>query len=84
MARRFIKWNSNQVFSYEYCEIFKNIYFEEHLWTAASGSYKSWKQKRIQIAIKHASQVENLRKRSSEDIVLIYDIVQSLLLCRYS
>ena len=26
------------VFSYEYCEIFKNTYFEEHLQTAASSS----------------------------------------------
>ena len=26
-----------QVFSFEYCEIFKNTYFEEHLRTAASG-----------------------------------------------
>ena len=25
-----------QVFSYEYCEIFKNTYIEEHLRTAAS------------------------------------------------
>ena len=25
-----------QVFSCEYCEIFKNTYFEKHLWTAAS------------------------------------------------
>ena len=25
-----------QVFSYEYCEIFKNAYFEEHRRTAAS------------------------------------------------
>ena len=25
-----------QMFSYQYCEIFKNIYFKEHLWTAAS------------------------------------------------
>ena len=24
-----------QVFSFEYCEIFKNTYFEEHLQTAA-------------------------------------------------
>ena len=24
------------MFSYEYCEIFKNTYFEEHLQTAAS------------------------------------------------
>ena len=26
----------SQVFSCEYCEIFKNTYFEKHLWTAAS------------------------------------------------
>ena len=26
-----------QVFSYEYCKSFKKTYFEEHLWTAASG-----------------------------------------------
>ena len=25
------------MFSWEFCEIFKNTYFEEHLWTAASG-----------------------------------------------
>ena len=29
---------STQVFSCEYCEIFKNIHFEEHLRTAASGT----------------------------------------------
>ena len=28
-----------QVFSWEYCQIFKNNYFEEHLWTAASESF---------------------------------------------
>ena len=33
-----------QVFSYEYCEIFKNIYFEEHLRTADS-RYISKKKK---------------------------------------
>ena len=27
-----------QVFFCEYWEIFKNTYFEEHLWTAVSGS----------------------------------------------
>ena len=26
-----------QVFSCEFCEIFKNIFFTEHLWTTASG-----------------------------------------------
>ena len=26
------------MFSCEFCKIFKNIYFEEHLWTTASGS----------------------------------------------
>ena len=29
-----------QVFSCEYCEIFKNAYFEEHLQTAASTFFK--------------------------------------------
>ena len=24
------------MFSYKYCEIFKNTYFEEHMWAAAS------------------------------------------------
>ena len=28
-----------QVFSCEFCEIFKNTYFEEHLQTAASNSF---------------------------------------------
>ena len=32
----FIKKTLTQVFSCEYCEIFKNTYFEEHLRTAAS------------------------------------------------
>ena len=27
-----------QVFSWEFCEIFKNIFFTEHLWTTASSS----------------------------------------------
>ena len=31
-----LKYPPTQVFSCEYCEIFKNIYFEEHLRTAAS------------------------------------------------
>ena len=30
------KKSSTQVFSFEYCKIFKNTYFEEHLRTAAS------------------------------------------------
>ena len=25
------------MFSFEFCEIFKNIFFTEHLWTTASG-----------------------------------------------
>ena len=28
--------NIVHMFFYEYCEIFKNAYFEENLWTAAS------------------------------------------------
>ena len=32
----FNKDTPTQLFSYEYCEIFKNIYFEEHLQMAAS------------------------------------------------
>ena len=28
-----------QVFSWQYCKIFKNSYFEEHLWTSASKSF---------------------------------------------
>ena len=36
------KETPTQVFSCEYCEIFKNTYFEEHLQTAASkGSIKN-------------------------------------------
>ena len=35
-ACNFVKETPAQVFSCEYCEIFKNTYFEEHLWTAAS------------------------------------------------
>ena len=31
-----------QVFSYEYCKMFKNTYFEEHLRTAASGNVCSF------------------------------------------
>ena len=27
------------MFSFEYCKIFKNTYFEEHLWTAASANF---------------------------------------------
>ena len=27
------------MFSCKYCQIFKSIYFEEHLWTAASESF---------------------------------------------
>ena len=28
----------SQVFSFEFCEIFKNTFFTEHLWTTASGT----------------------------------------------
>ena len=40
-------WNENlmQMFSSEYCEIFKNIYFEEHLQTTASEKTKNQKIK---------------------------------------
>ena len=31
-----VETDATQVFSFEYCEIFKNTYFEEHLQTAAS------------------------------------------------
>ena len=34
-----LKKTPTQVFSCEYCKIFKNIYFEEHLPTAAFGKY---------------------------------------------
>ena len=34
--KSFLKRDSTQVFSCEYCKIFKNTYFEEHLGTAAS------------------------------------------------
>ena len=30
-----------QVFSYEFCEIFKNTFFAEHLWTTASERYEN-------------------------------------------
>ena len=30
-----MKETPTQLFSCEYCEIFKTIYFEEHLWTNA-------------------------------------------------
>ena len=36
------------MFSYKYCEIFKNTYFEEHLWAAASDiNYVKKKEKLI-------------------------------------
>ena len=31
-----LKWTPIQIFSDEYCELFKNTHFEEHLRTAAS------------------------------------------------
>ena len=40
-----------QLFSSKYCEIFKNIYFEKHLRTAASGKYKSNRKKTIRACI---------------------------------
>ena len=36
-----------QVFSYEFYKTFKNTYFEEHLWTTASG-YMLEKHKKIE------------------------------------
>ena len=36
----YLKDTPTQVFSYEYCEVFKNTYFEEHLLTAASDFLK--------------------------------------------
>ena len=37
-TRRLEKETSTQAFSFEYCEIFKNTYFEEHRRTATSAS----------------------------------------------
>ena len=41
-----IKTSLGQVFSCEFCEIFKNTFFTEHLWTTASGNrslnYAGW------------------------------------------
>ena len=37
-ARNFIKKETlAQVFSCEFCKIFKKTYFDEHLWTTVSG-----------------------------------------------
>ena len=33
------KETPTQAFSWQYCEIFKDSYFEEHLWTATSESF---------------------------------------------
>ena len=41
-ARNFIeKETPTQIFSYEISEIFKNTYFEEHMWTTASDNLGS-------------------------------------------
>ena len=32
------------MFSREYCKIFKNIFFEEHLWTSSSTPFSEWFQ----------------------------------------
>ena len=37
----YYKETPTQVFSCEYCEIFQNSYFEEHMQTTASDSYKA-------------------------------------------
>ena len=37
----YYKETPTQVFFSEYCEIFKNIYFEKHLWTTASVNSKA-------------------------------------------
>ena len=37
-----IKLQVSQIFSCEKCEIFKNNYFKEHLWTAASVAFYIW------------------------------------------
>ena len=39
-ATLFKKETPTQMFSCEYCEIFKSTYFDEHLRTAASKEYK--------------------------------------------
>ena len=36
MFCNFKKQTLTQVFSYEFCEIFKTTFFTEHLWTSAS------------------------------------------------
>ena len=41
-----------QVFSYEYCKIFKDTYFEEHLRTAVSASTKTYQVKGNNLKIK--------------------------------
>ena len=37
-GRHFSRVSLVQVISYEFCKTFKNIYFEEYLWTTAFGS----------------------------------------------
>ena len=45
-ARNFIKKETPaQVISCEYCEVFKNTYFEEHLQTAVSKTLKARENK---------------------------------------
>ena len=56
------------MFCYEYCEIFKNTYFEEHLWTAASRYISKKKNLRLKTG-KHEyvmSQTERTGTKNKE------------------
>ena len=44
--QRLLKKTPTQMFSSEYCEIFKNTYFEEYLLTAASDFFETATEQR--------------------------------------
>ena len=43
------------MFAWEYCKIFKNIYFEDHLQTAASASWSILYREFVDISYENAS-----------------------------
>ena len=60
MVCNFIKKNNlTQLFSCEFCEVFKNTFFTEHLWTTASSLLKVFTEA-IKIIKHHQLKINDL------------------------
>ena len=72
----FNKVTGLKVFPCEYCEIFKNTYFEEHLRTAASSSKACKSQLQIKVCLQFLCQCVT----RMWDVIIIYYLMFSKLL----